>query len=595
MKHVVCRWYRVLAVMLLAACGSGGGGETPPPLGPPRKPPEVTVSLVDPSPVRCLKTPVPIQVIVEGATPSEVHLLNQHRSRIATLQAPFQYSFDCANAPEGAHRISAEVMVQAYIFSSPEKSIEVLEHTPPTTSGPFGELVLARDLPKTAPVQVTFSEPMNTERVSVDSVSVLGNTVQGISWSEDKQVLTVALDTAFEVPKTFTLSLRAADFQDLVGNGLAPSAKTQWTWTVPEFAALWRVPQLRSLGGLSPPPAALALDRSRRMLVAGTVFSSVRRDEVYVYRSGPEGDTPLGGTLSESAPESYSEIIQLALAVDGADRPVVAWSEPTGTGMKLFVRRWTGSLWEELGGLPSLPPSQSAFGLSLSTGPSELPVLAWNLLSKVYVYRWNGTGWDALGDPLSGRTARTEAGGFSLVVDSENRPHVAYVEEQTATPYAHRALVVRWEGSGWVQVGSDIQSINGERSFNLFQWLNLALDPQGRPALAFEVQETDDASLNGLYFTRYGDSGWASLQKVAGGETPYLTFGFDAAGTPWLAWQARADFDSIVNIVRLDGASPRTVIRKQAFRPTFANDGVGVPMLLIGDDRSLHDVVITQQ
>lgn len=73
-----------------------------------------------------------------------------------------------------------------------------------------------------------------------------------------------------------------------------------------------------------------------------------------------------GGGISQTSRHSHAPVLE----VDDADRPVVVWYQVTESDTEIFLRRWTGTAWDELGG------SASGGGLSNNTGSSAHPALA---------------------------------------------------------------------------------------------------------------------------------------------------------------------------------------------------------------------------
>src|SRR5205814_1814275 len=96
------------------------------------------------------------------------------------------------------------------------------------------------------------------------------------------------------------------------------------------------------------------------------------------------------------------------MALDSQGRPTVAWvHEERDAGGEvvaasfIYVERWNGAAWEELGG------SATGLGLSPSRGHDhdvalvidrqDRPVVAWQARGELPVRRWTGRGWQELG------------------------------------------------------------------------------------------------------------------------------------------------------------------------------------------------------
>ncbi|MCB9135099.1 MAG: hypothetical protein H6636_06710 [Anaerolineales bacterium] len=103
----------------------------------------------------------------------------------------------------------------------------------------------------------------------------------------------------------------------------------------------------------------------------------------------------------------YSGDPSLAIAPDGT--PYVAWERTNGIGSSraIFIRRWKGNIWEEVG-LGSatgagISNASGVFGLpGLAVAPDNMPYLVWSDESsgnlEIYIRTWNGTAWIEVGD-----------------------------------------------------------------------------------------------------------------------------------------------------------------------------------------------------
>jgi hypothetical protein len=93
---------------------------------------------------------------------------------------------------------------------------------------------------------------------------------------------------------------------------------------------------------------------------------------------------------------------ELAIAIDGSGAPVVAFSELATGEKEVYARRWSGSDWEDLGspsiGLPGLE-GDCAFP-AVAFDHSGRILVSFNgsgSLPGVYVRRYTGTVWETLG------------------------------------------------------------------------------------------------------------------------------------------------------------------------------------------------------
>ena len=151
-----------------------------------------------------------------------------------------------------------------------------------------------------------------------------------------------------------------------------------------------------------------------------------------------------GGSLNVN-PERYAGSPSLKL--DARDRPVVAFTEAS-TGFDVFVKRWSGSNWVQLGetvngrtGLANAP--------HLALDARGNPTVAWleNAGSiKVFVKRWDGKVWQPLGGFLN-VDPKSYVESSSLTLDVNGNPVVVWAEEVTRTQ--RRVYGKRWNGKAW--------------------------------------------------------------------------------------------------------------------------------------------------
>ncbi|MBZ4333145.1 Ig-like domain-containing protein [Corallococcus sp. AS-1-12] len=111
---------------------------------------------------------------------------------------------------------------------------------------------------------------------------------------------------------------------------------------------------------------------------------------------------PLGGAISaEGGATPANEVV---LKLDLEDQPVIAWTESDGTARNVYVSRWTGTSWIILGGaLNGLGAAGTDAGHpTLVIDSSNRPIVAWHesagngQIKSIFSRRWNGTTWETL-------------------------------------------------------------------------------------------------------------------------------------------------------------------------------------------------------
>ena len=223
-----------------------------------------------------------------------------------------------------------------------------------------------------------------------------------------------------------------------------------------------------------------------------------------------------GGGISNNP--GVSGYPSLALAPDG--NSVTAWQDNSGGNLEIYVKRWDGSKWVEMGS-----GSATGGGISNNPGYSENPslaidpdgkaVVAWEDDSsgvQIYVKRWNGSAWVEMGaGSASGGGISNTAGSSahpSLAIGSDGMPVVAWENSGSGNIEVY---VKRWNGSAWVEMGAGSASGGGISQNNGVSGdPSLAIGPDGVPVVAWQ----DNSGGNREIYAR----------RYAGEQSPPLAF-----------------------------------------------------------------------
>jgi hypothetical protein len=237
-------------------------------------------------------------------------------------------------------------------------------------------------------------------------------------------------------------------------------------------------------------------------------------NQVFVKRLNGSNWELLGGNLNLDNTKNASRP-QIAFV---GNNPVVAWLEDNSTTPQLIVKTWNGNAWVVLQaqGIPAslnLLSSQSVSGLSLAVGSNNLPVVAFaegiGGVHSIFVKQWTGSEWTQLGGIYLDIEPNKDAQKPSLALDNNNRPVVAWSEEDVI-------MVKRWTGSTWEQITG---SLNNTRA----RELSLALDSTGNPIVAWSESNTPTPNVDtSIFVKRREGSAWVAL----GSKLNALTAGF---------------------------------------------------------------------
>ena len=529
------------------------------------------ITIVSPMSMTYANGHVIVQVQVAGAAPTKVQLLRNDMAW-QELVPPFRFDWDTTPAPEGDYVLMATAMIGQDTVTSAPVTVSV-DRTPPKVTlvtPAIGSTTVAL----TAPIAVTFSEPIVASTVS-DSAVVLsagGAAVAAtVGLAADAKSLTVTITDpkALTLPADFTATV-ATTITDRAGNQLAP-LEMPWVWTVPAWIKL---PALKT-----ELPPRLAIDGARRPVVAYVTLDTVNANSVYDLRvarfEGGAWNTTMGAptTTPDTARNGYS------LALDSKGQPVVAWTE-TFAQTTVHVAAWTGSGWNtvfpaldainDLGKDGSLP--------SVQVDKSDKPVVAWREVTgnfptyDTYVARWSGTAWTFLNGTgfQGGAGFERPLDGPKLVLDAQGNPWFGWSETGVGSG------VASWSGTTWVRgqalIGgftpypvidatgvpwiaaksTDLHVLKWNSSMS--NWLEavslplttraswsaprLALGPDGAPVAAW--LDTSNGVRIGV--ARWTGTAWDKRFGVfnAGQNPPnniVPELALDAQGTIWVAWQ----------------------------------------------------------
>lgn len=224
------------------------------------------------------------------------------------------------------------------------------------------------------------------------------------------------------------------------------------------------------------------------------------------------------------------------IALDKAGFPVVAYSEyVTDSSSNLYVKRWNGSSWVQLGSALNVGSNVKTLTPTLALDNSGNPVVGWiesyrtgSLFSydskQIYVKRWNGNSWEELGSFADGLNHELP----SLALDSSGNPIIVWMKYDIFS-YSYSFSVVRWTGSNWVSVGS---TLNRGRS----EGTSLVLDSFGNPVFAASTQA------RGINIFRWDGSNWNVDENYAGGYKPSLVL--DSSSNPVVSFDSTEFFNA---------------------------------------------------
>jgi hypothetical protein len=245
----------------------------------------------------------------------------------------------------------------------------------------------------------------------------------------------------------------------------------------------------------------------------------------------------------------------MAVAPDGT--PYIAWGDDVSGNDEIYVRRWNGSSWEEVG-----TGSAVGGGISNDTGVSTTPSLAvsaagvpyvaWTNLDlsgddEIYVRRWNGGSWEevgagsATGGGISNNGNDSSVPSWAIALDGT--VYVAW--QDRSSPIIEEIYIRRWNGSSWEEVGPGSASGGGisQTNFGYSFGASLEVALDGIPYVAWQDNSSSQWE---IYIRRWNGSSWEEVGPASAGgggisnnsgdsERPTITVA--PGGVVYVAWQ----------------------------------------------------------
>lgn len=292
----------------------------------------------------------------------------------------------------------------------------------------------------------------------------------------------------------------------------------------------------------------------------GTLYVVWREDaggdkEIYVRRWNGSNwvevgsGSASGGGISNNSSDSWEP----AVAIAPDDTPYVVWHDGPDAAQQIYVRRYSGGSWQEVGSGSASGDgiSNASFGAlwpAIAVSPNGTPYVAWHDWStgnaEIYVRRFLGGSWQEVGSGSAsgGGISSTDTDSLkpSLAIAPDGTPYVSWHEELSGNSEVY---VRRWNGSNWVEVGAGSASGGGISNNSGNSWESaVAVAPDGTP---YVVWHDTSFTNQEIYVRRYLGGSWqtvgggsASDSGVSGtsGDSLWSSIAIAQDGTPYVAW-----------------------------------------------------------
>jgi hypothetical protein len=263
----------------------------------------------------------------------------------------------------------------------------------------------------------------------------------------------------------------------------------------------------------------MALDGAGFPVVAWT-----EENDIHLRRWDGKEWAELGGSASAGGlSRSGRNCAYPVVAVGREGRIHVAWIAAGGPGCVIELREWDGKSWKDLGlGATCLGEVREDARCGLALDGAGRPVVAWlgheGEVGHVYLKRWDGAAWVEVGGSASeaGLSRSTgKCGSVALALDARDRPVVAWCGEQDR----HSEIYLRrWDGAAWVELAGSGSGSGISRNFSNSMAPALGLDGTGNPVVAWVDGE---AGNNDIFLRRFEETAPSVLRQLkSNGVTP---------------------------------------------------------------------------
>lgn len=206
------------------------------------------------------------------------------------------------------------------------------------------------------------------------------------------------------------------------------------------------------------------------------------------------------------------------MAMTSLGRPVVAWTEDSN----VYVKRWTGGSWQQLGDALDNAIAGSAQGPAVAIDANNNPVVAWTENQNIYVKRWTGRAWVSYG---KGAADSLHALTPDLILDAAGNPIIVWQEEKLV---GYNLYAKGWDGNSWEFLGSEL-NVDSDESAIL---ASVIKDNSGNPMVAW----TESSDTGTHAYVKYWDGGdWVQIGDAVGNLSYDVSLSKDANGNPVVA------------------------------------------------------------
>jgi hypothetical protein len=248
-----------------------------------------------------------------------------------------------------------------------------------------------------------------------------------------------------------------------------------------------------------------------------------------------QAQTQIGSDINGEAATNYSGT-SVSISSDGSRVAIGAYrNDGNGTDAgHVRVYDWNGSAWLQIGSDIDGEATwdYSGFSVSLSPDGSRIAIGAYyndgngNNSGHVRIYDWNGSTWVQVGSDIDGESAEDYSGySVSLSSDGSRIAIGAYQNDSNGSDSGH-VRIYDWNGSTWVQVGSDIDGESAE-DYSGYS-VSISADGSG-VAIGAPFNDGNGSSSGHVRIYNWNGSAWIQVGNDIDGEAEDDKFGWSVS------------------------------------------------------------------
>jgi hypothetical protein len=307
----------------------------------------------------------------------------------------------------------------------------------------------------------------------------------------------------------------------------------------------------------TPLNVTMLLDRTEKPVVASLEDDNKGNTKVYLQKwTGTAWQSFAPSMIVARSSTSFD------FQIDLNNRPVVAVTKTTSSGLEDVVYRYENNTWKQLGDPSNAPNLSPLVDLVIAPNGNIFTLVQDTTLNKSYIRRWTGATWQTLYTFQKVTTYNSETfshGARSLLFTKTSRPVVTWQLSGEEWPYAATpdSYVEVWNDSSWTTMGGiwggrmildkkdkilhsviarqESSAMNcgmsvsqGENSLTRLDdtdgTYDIAVDPNNRPIVAYDINCTpnshggwdptlEDSQID-LVVKRWSVSSWQTLGGV---------------------------------------------------------------------------------